>query len=476
MLFNSPAFALFFPIVTTLYFLSPQRARWSVLLFASAVFYMAFVPAYILILLFTILVDYAAGMLIESSQGRRRKAWLLASLVANIGVLAIFKYYGFIAKNLAWIGDAFNVGMAPPVLNILLPIGLSFHTFQALAYTIEVYRGRFPAERHLGYFALYILFFPQLVAGPIERPQNLLPQFRIEHHFDYARVVGGLQRIALGLFKKVVVADQLAVAVDVVYADPTRFQGLPLLLAVVFFAFQLYYDFSGYSDIAIGSAQVMGFTLMRNFRAPFSSSTFSEFWRRWHVSLSTWFRDYLYRPLVEDRKVGRSVALLLVFTVSGLWHGASWNFVAWGLLTGLMVLTGKLTRPARERAGFARNRQFGMCVTFLLFAGSLILFRSHDLIDARHVATHMHVGLLADVADLAAGKVISGLSRLGLFALLLLVGLQLWVDALDDRTDVFIRVARWPMAARFGLYFLLVYSCLGAASIRSPQQFVYFQF
>jgi len=476
MLFNSLTFALFFPIVTTLYFLAPHRWRWLLLLVASAIFYMAFVPVYILILAFTIVVDYAAGILIEGSHGPRRRAWLVASLLANVGVLAIFKYYSFIADNLLWLTTSLSLDMSLPPWNILLPLGLSFHTFQAMAYTIEIYRGRVPAERHLGYYALYVMFYPQLVAGPIERPQHLLPQFRVVHEFNYGRVAAGLKRMTLGLFKKMVVADQLALTVDAVYRDPTQFHSLALIAASCFFAFQVYYDFSGYSDVAIGAAQVMGFELTRNFRAPFTAKSLSDFWRRWHVSLMSWFRDYLYTPLLNGHPSRRLVALLVVFTISGLWHGARWNLVVWGVICGLMVVVGSITRPLRQRVGLARGGWVAMCTTFLLFVGSLIVFRSPSLSEAWYVLTHLHIGLAGDVSRLGTERVVPGLSALGLMAVVLLVGVQLWVDSVDERVDVFTRVARWPRAARVSLYFFIVYSCVAAASVRSPQQFIYFQF
>lgn len=289
MLFNSLHFLCFFVIVTTFYFVLPHRYRWFNLLIASCYFYMAFVPAYILILGGTIIVDYVAGIYIEKSTGYRRKFLLMSSLVANIGVLAVFKYYNFLNQNLSLLLQSVGWSNSLPYLSMLLPIGLSFHTFQAMSYTIEVYRGNQRAERHLGIYALYVLFYPQLVAGPIERPQHILHQFYEKHTFDYVNVTNGLKRMAWGLFKKVVIADRLAMAVNTVYDNPTAFVGMPLIVATVCFAFQIYCDFSGYSDIAIGAAQVMGFRLMKNFDRPYFSTSISEFWRRWHISLSTWF-------------------------------------------------------------------------------------------------------------------------------------------------------------------------------------------
>src|SRR5688572_27441342 len=254
MLFNSFSFLVFFPLVTAIYFALPHRFRWLHLLIASCWFYMAFVPVYILILGFTIVVDYFAGILIERSAGRSRRTWLIVSLIANIGVLAVFKYWNFLAGNVNGLAAALHWNYPVPMLEILLPIGLSFHTFQAMSYTIEVYRGHQPAERHFGIYALYVMFYPQLVAGPIERPQNLLPQFRTRHEFDADRVFQGLARMLWGMFKKVVIADRLAVIVNQVYGNPDQYGGMAFVWATWFFAIQIYCDFSGYSDIALGAA------------------------------------------------------------------------------------------------------------------------------------------------------------------------------------------------------------------------------
>lgn len=264
MLFNSFEFLLFFPIVTILYFIIPHRWRWLHLLLASCIFYIAFIPVYIFILVFTIIVDYYAGCLIEKSNGRKRKALLLMSVAANILILAVFKYYNFFVENVNSLFHLVSKDYKISYLNLILPIGLSFHTFQAMSYTIEVYRGNQKAEKHFGIYALYVLFYPQLVAGPIERPQNLLHQFREKHSYDIYRIYDGLKLMLWGLFKKVVIADRLSIYVDSVYGDIWHYSGLNLIVATLFFAIQIYCDFSGYSDIAIGSAKVMGFKLMTN--------------------------------------------------------------------------------------------------------------------------------------------------------------------------------------------------------------------
>lgn len=393
MLFNSFSFAIFFPIVTALFFLLPQRWRWAMLLAASCYFYMAFIPVYIFILFFTIAIDYTAGLLIENATSlRRRKLFLVGSILANVGVLAVFKYFNFLNANCAALAHFMDWNYPIKSLGLILPIGLSFHTFQSLSYTIEVYRGNQKAEHHLGIFALYVMFYPQLVAGPIERPQNLLHQFREHYVFDYQRVTDGLKLIAWGLFKKVVIADRLAIYVDTVYNHPAAYSGWPVILATYFFAFQIYCDFSGYSDIAIGAAQVMGFHLMDNFNRPYFAKSIGEFWKRWHISLSTWFRDYLYIPLGGNRVAGWRVYLnlLIVFLVSGLWHGANWTFVIWGGLHGFYLMFGRVTAVWRARfnqgVGLATrpalHRWVQVLITFHLVLFAWVFFRAHSFTDA----------------------------------------------------------------------------------------------
>jgi D-alanyl-lipoteichoic acid acyltransferase DltB (MBOAT superfamily) len=476
-LFNSAQFAVFFPVVTILFFASPHRVRWALLLAASCYFYMVFVPVYILILVFTILVDYAAGLLIERAQGARRRMLLASSLCANLGVLALFKYWDFLAANLkhleAWVGIAAPV----PMLELILPIGLSFHTFQAMSYTIEVYRGRYPAERHLGIFALYVLFYPQLVAGPIERPYNLLPQLRLPHGFDYLRVRDGLQRMAWGFVKKMVIADRLGVLVDQVYATPTSYTGWPLILATLFFAVQIYCDFSGYSDIAIGAAQVMGFRLMENFRQPYLATSVAEFWRRWHISLSSWFRDYLYIPLGGSRVPWprRAANLLLVFLLSGLWHGAAWTFVIWGATHGLLVLAHHLGAPVREqiagrllpgRGGLRRALQ--VALTFSLVCATWVFFRAQSIGDAVYVLTHAFRGLRAAGLQAAfpSGELVVAFAVIGLLA-----GYEL----LEQRIEVRPWLNRQPAWLRWAVYYSTGLTLIVGAKL-TEARFIYFQF
>ncbi|MFH0734506.1 MAG: MBOAT family O-acyltransferase [bacterium] len=397
MLFNSIHFIFFFIIVTTLYFLIDHKYRWFLLLTSSCYFYMIFVPIYIVILGFTIVIDYFAGIYIEKTKGNKKRMFLILSLIANIGILAVFKYYNFINENITLLFSEFGINNPIPYLSILLPIGLSFHTFQAMSYTIEVYRGNQKAERNFGIYALYVMFYPQLVAGPIERPQNLLHQFYEKHYFEYNRIVEGLKLVLWGFFQKIVIADRLAIYVNSVFNNQAHHNGNTLALASIFFTIQVYCDFSGYSNIAIGVAKVMGFNLMTNFKRPLLAKSIDEFWKKWHISLSSWFRDYLYISLGGNRvSVPRwCFNLFFVFLISGLWHGAAWTYIGWGAITGFYLIFAIFTRKYRtklkEVIGLNKfplfERSMQTIITFLLICFSLIIFRSNSGSDALQIIT-----------------------------------------------------------------------------------------
>jgi D-alanyl-lipoteichoic acid acyltransferase DltB (MBOAT superfamily) len=434
MLFNSFQFAIFFVVVVTAYFAMPHRYRWALLLAASCYFYMAFVPVYVLILALSIVIDFFAGKWIEDAPLRRRKALLVISVVANVGLLAIFKYFNFINDNLRILAHALHWNYGVESLSLILPIGLSFHTFQAMSYTIEVYRGHQKAERHFGIYALYVMFFPQLVAGPIERPQNMLHQFREEHHLDAARWRSGLKLMLWGLFKKVAVADLLSPVVGNVYESPFKYGGPVLIVATVFFAIQIYCDFSGYSDIAIGAARLLGFGLMTNFKQPYFSRSIGEFWHRWHISLSSWFRDYVYISLGGNRvtKHRHYLNLLIVFTVSGLWHGAAWTYVAWGAVHGFyLVLSQALAKSRQYLSGLLgldkRPRTLTLVQTtwvFLLALIGWVFFRAQTIRDALYVLTHAHVLKGFRMEDLFA----LGLPRFEMLLAFVMIGVVTLVD------------------------------------------------
>jgi alginate O-acetyltransferase complex protein AlgI len=394
MLFNSLDFLIFFPIVFILYFVLPQRFRWIHLLFSSCIFYMAFKAIYILILFFTIIIDYLAGIYIEKAKTQKiKKKFLVLSLTANICVLAIFKYYNFLNTNISGVLSSFGYTNDIPYLAILLPIGLSFHTFQAMSYTIEVYRGKQKAEKHFGIYSLYVMFFPQLVAGPIERPQNMLPQFREKHFYSNQNLLDGLRLMLWGFFKKLVIADRLSIYVNTVYNHPGEYHFLNLIIATLFFAIQIYCDFSGYSDIAIGAAKTMNFNLMINFERPYFSKNIQDFWKRWHISLSTWFKDYLYISLGGNKVTLKRVFfnIAIVFLISGLWHGANSTFVIWGALHALFFILYILVKDFLK-IKLPDNVVFNFCsilFTFSLTTFAWIFFRANTLNDALIIVKHI---------------------------------------------------------------------------------------
>ncbi len=408
MIFNSLLFIFFFIAVVSTFFLVPHRWRWLLLLVASCYFYMVFKPEYILILFFTIIIDYLAGIIIEKSTGSSRKFWLIISLVSNIGILAVFKYFNFFTGNLnGLIGFITgNTGTLPDLnhflnwgMEVILPIGLSFHTFQAMSYTIEVYRGKFPAEKHFGIYALYVMFFPQLVAGPIERPQNVLPQFWQKKEYNFENLKAGLMQMAWGFFKKVVVADRLAIYVDAAYKSGQIHEqsGSTMLLAAFFYSFQIYCDFSGYSDIAIGGAKVMGYNLMENFKTPYFAASISDFWRRWHISLSTWFKDYVYIPLGGNRisAFRTYINTFIIFLLSGFWHGNTWNFVVWGGLHGIYLILGQLkSRYMGNILPEEKYRIWHNFSTFTLVMFAWVFFRAKNFSDSKAVFSSIFSGKL----------------------------------------------------------------------------------
>lgn len=508
MLFNSTHFLLFFPVVTTFYFLLPHRFRWGLLLAASCYFYMAFIPKYIFILFVTITVDYFAGIGLESAQGSKKKWILLASILANVGMLGFFKYFNFANENITAFANFIGWNYPIENLSIILPIGLSFHTFQSLSYTIEVYRGHQKAERHYGYLALYVLFYPQLVAGPIERPQNILHQLHEEHRFEYQRVTDGLKWMAWGMFKKVVIADRMALFVNPIYDSPTGHGGPALVFATLAFAIQIYCDFSGYSDIALGSAQVMGIKLMKNFQHPYFAKSISEFWRRWHVSLSTWFRDYVYIPLGGNRAGARRTAinLFITFLLSGLWHGANWTFVIWGALHGAYIILNHWMEPRWTRlrdSGF--TKRFGSTLsgasllsTFGLVCFAWIFFRASTLPDAFYIVTHLFSGwpdFVRQTSSLAQESFHSGFWGLvnGLFASLngitdltrseimlsvLALVLLIYIEIKQHSGDFMAQLNLKHPAVRYVGYSLLIVIilALGTSYTGVEQAFIYFQF
>lgn len=488
MLFNSLSFALFFPIVTLLYFLFPHKYRWALLLFASCFFYMFFKPVYILILAFTIVIDYYAGILLESEPDLvKKKKYLVMSLIANIGVLAVFKYYNFLNTNITGLALMFGYKNQLPFLNIALPIGLSFHTFQAMSYTIEVYRGKEKAERHFGIYSLYVMFYPQLVAGPIERPQNMLHQFHEKKYFNYNNAVMGMRLMIWGMFKKAVVADRLAMITDPIFNDPHSYSATSIFIAAIFFSFQIFCDFSGYSDIALGSAKVMGFDLMKNFDRPYSAKKISDFWRRWHISLSTWFKDYLYIPL-GGNKVSpgrRNLNLFIVFMVSGLWHGANWTFIIWGTLHGFYTVFANVTEHARARIrqaiGLTRikwlDNSLQRLTTFLLVTIAWIFFRAATVKDALYMIGRVPA-MFGEWLVILKGKMPNvdlPYSGAKFVLCVFVICVMEAVHKLQSKRSINTLVQNQPRYVRWGVYYVFVLAIIYLGVFQN-RQFIYFQF
>ncbi|AUD04930.1 MBOAT family O-acyltransferase [Spirosoma pollinicola] len=510
MLFNSLQFLLFFIVVTLSYFSLKWQGRWILLLIASCYFYMVFQPAYIVILFLTIVIDYIAGIWIEKSTGKTRRWLLILSLISNLGILAFFKYLGFFTENLSFLFEKLSMpGLADSVTELvnrifvkvlhvfgqsgissykdnmsILPIGLSFHTFQAMSYTIEVYRGNQKAEKHFGIYALYVMFYPQLVAGPIERPQNVLWQFHDYFKYDKENVKAGLMQMAFGLFKKLVIADRLAMLVDHAYAAPDQQNGLTLLAATFFYTFQIYCDFSGYSDVAIGASRVMGFTLMENFRTPYIAQSISEFWRRWHISLSTWFRDYLYIPLGGNRKgeIRQYLNMLIVFLASGLWHGPNWTYVIWGGLNGLYQILAVLRDKLMSKMGFSstppslvtspvHDREsrkspvrvvVNTLITFILIMLTWVFFRARSLSDAFLILKRIPTLSISDHIDSPMNTTEMWFS---IFLIVFLLLKEQFYLTIPTRNTV-----------RFATLFVLITFVTYLFGVFSSNQFIYFQF
>ena len=484
MLFNSFDYLIFFPVVVVAYFAIPHRHRWKLLLVASYYFYMSWKAEYVLLIVCSTGVDYWAGLRMGTAPDRSgRRVFLGLSLASNLGLLFAFKYANFFNDSFRAVLEQFSIGYHAPAFDVLLPVGISFYTFQTLSYTIDVYRGDREPERHLGIFALYVSFFPQLVAGPIERSTRLLPQFLKEHALSYERVADGLQLILWGLFKKLVIADRLAIYVDRVYAEPGAYQGLPIWIATYFFAFQIYCDFSGYSDIAVGSGKVLGFDIMDNFNRPYSARTIRDFWRRWHISLSTWFRDYVYLPLGGNRvKVMRwYVNLFIVFTVSGLWHGAAWNFVIWGALHGLFLISAIASAPLRDRipdaVGLRGSSPAGQAVqvmvTFHLVLLAWVFFRAASFTDAMLVFSGM-VDFSSTTFTLEALNVAYS-SNLDLALAVLLIAFMEAVQLMQARGNVRGALLRRSPVLRWSFYYALA-SAVVFLGVFQHVEFIYFQF
>jgi alginate O-acetyltransferase complex protein AlgI len=471
MLFNTIDFAIFLPVVVISYYLVPFRYRWILLLAASYYFYMSWKVEYIALIILSTLVDYFGGIMMAKLPDRRsRLPWLIVSLVTNLGLLFTFKYFNFATENLNLLFHRMGLPTGIPMSHLLLPVGISFYTFQTLSYSIDVYFGKQEAEKHLGYFALYVSFFPQLVAGPIERYSRLAPQLREKHNLTFDNLSNGLRLILYGLFIKMVIADNVSGVVDQVFANPEHFGSMDIMKGVLLYSFQIYSDFYGYSTIAIGSALLMGVRIMDNFKTPYLAKNISEFWQRWHISLSTWFRDYLYFPLGGNRvsKQRWAFNIMIVFLVSGLWHGASWTFLIWGALFGVLYLLERVVNRTFNLRKVCSPWSAGHILlaikTFILVTLLWVFFRSQGADQSIHIFR-----LMFSPGARASQSLVIPLSTWIFLLLFISSDLVLY----NRRFDTWI--GRMPYLFRWLVYGVLLFGIIIFAGVENFP-FIYFQF
>ncbi|QCK13890.1 MBOAT family O-acyltransferase [Mangrovivirga cuniculi] len=481
MLFNSLHFALFFPLVVAIFFLIKPRFRQVLLLVASYYFYMSWKAEYIILILLSTFIDYFVAKGIEGSTDQSRRKFLLTiSVLSNLGILFFFKYFNFFSSNVQDVINVFNINYEVPLLQVLLPVGISFYTFQTMSYTIDVYRKQQSAEKNIFTFALYVSYFPQLVAGPIERPRQLLPQLKSKTTFDYSRVTSGSRLMAWGFFKKLVIADRAAMIVNEIFNNPNDYHGWYVIFGSVLFAYQIYCDFSGYSDIAIGTARILGVELMKNFERPYFSKSISEFWKRWHISLSTWFRDYVYIPLGGNRasRPRWYMNLFITFLVSGFWHGANWTFIVWGALHGFYlifaILYEKPKNRINEKIGLNKvpwlYNKIQLFSTFILVLIGWVFFRANNISEAIVLFSNsieINASQLSfDLLDASGNQLIASVAFI--FILEIIQNLQ-GNKEIEDWMTFKGKPIRWAF------YILLIATILNFG-IFTSNDFIYFQF
>jgi alginate O-acetyltransferase complex protein AlgI len=435
---------------------------------------------YVFLILFSTIVDYYCALAMGKHEDKvKRKPYLILSFVVNLGLLFFFKYFSFFNSSLQAVFNQFNIFYNSPSFHVLLPVGISFYTFQTLSYSFDVYRGRKKAETHFGYFALYVSYFPQLVAGPIERATRLLPQLRREHSFDIQRIREGLILMGWGFFRKIVIADNLAIYINDIYAHHNSYGGFSLLIALIFFAFQVYLDFSAYSEIAIGSAKVMGVNLMTNFKRPMLAGSIAELWQRWHISLITWFRDYVLIPMSDNRKdsfLRKSFNMLFIFFLSGLWHGAAWTFVLWGTLNGLWLVIDNQTHKTRkrlyeliipEKISWLR-RVIKSVITITMFSVIGVLFRSENLEQAWEIFLKV-INLSTYHLDIASHNL-----NAVIFGVVIISALMVF-EFFEEKHSLIGIVDKMPLFLRWSVFCLLMMMCIYFIPT-NPEQFIYFEF
>lgn len=479
MLFNSFSFAVFLPVVFAVYWIIPNKYRWILLLISSYYFYMSWNVKYVLLILFTTGVSYFAAILLEKHNSKKEKNFIVTvTAVLCLGVLFVFKYFNFASESINSLFRMFSINLQPITLKLFLPVGISFYTFQTLSYVIDVYRGTVTAEHNFGYYATFISFFPQLVAGPIERTSNLLPQIKKHHVFDYTQATYGLKLMAWGYFKKIIIADVISEYVSLVYDCPQNYHGFALVLASLFFTVQIYCDFSGYSDIAIGVAKLLGINLMTNFKSPYFSQSIKEFWSRWHISLSVWFRDYVYIPLGGNRvkKFRNCINLLITFLASGLWHGADWTFVAWGGVHGIAQIIEKLIFTKKNQKVSGAKKWIKIICVFIFCVFSWVLFVSNSISDAGYVLMHLFDGIGNPVNYLLIGLSDIDIGSKNLLKVLFSVTLLAVFDYFSLKKDVISYISSKKKVVRWIIYFGFLAWIFFNFPAEKSTEFIYFQF
>lgn len=490
MVFNSLDFLIFFPIVVCIYFLIPQKMKWIWLLISSYYFYMSWNPQYAVLIATSTIITWLCGRYIGKAEKKVGKIYLMIGVVSNLSILFFFKYFAFFVRTVIGMSSKFGITIIMPSMDVLLPVGISFYTFQAIGYMIDIYRKEIEPEKNILKYALFVSFFPQLVAGPIERSKNLITQIHKPHYFDGEQVKDGLILMGWGFFKKLVLADRIAILVTAVYDNYMNYSGIQIVVATILFAVQIYCDFSGYSDIAIGAAQIMDFKLMSNFESPYFTKTVSEFWRRWHISLTTWFRDYVYIPLGGNRNGKKYRNILITFGLSGLWHGASWNYVAWGLLNGIYQVVGDITANMRKRIQGILHvnieclsyRMFRGLITFVLVDFAWLFFRADSLRQALAMIVYSIQNMkwisMLDTSNFWGINTIA-LDEKDFYIMLIAIVLLIIVDYFRKIVDLRSLLAKQNLVFRYIFYYvailiILIFGVYGPEYDAST--FIYFQF
>lgn len=495
MSFNSATFLIFFPIVALVYYLINPKFRWLWLLISSYYFYMCWNPKYAIIIGFSTITTYIAGFLIykcnnfsnKHSAKTYKNIILLCTILANLGILFLFKYYNFFTNIAVRIFNKIHITINFPVFDFMLPVGISYYTFEVISYLMDIYRNDIKPQKNIGKYALFVSFFPQIVAGPIAKAKNMLPQYDEVHVFNYYNAKNGLIQMLWGYFKKSVIADTIALLVNTVFNNPSDYHGYQIVIASLMFTLQIYCDFSGYSDIAIGCAKVMGFNLTTNFKQPYFATSIKDFWKRWHISLTSWFTDYLYIPLGGNRKgyLKTQINVLIVFLVSGLWHGAALTYVVWGLIHGILQVIENLIKPHKEKWIEKNNidttrfsyRFFQILITFFLVNFAWIFFRANSIHDIKIIFKNMFVNNPWIFTD---GSLFNlGLNPPEFMLSLICIIVLIVIDYLKTKCDVLEKLSNQCFLFRWSVYifavlFLLLFGVYGSGY--NAQQFIYSQF